>query len=658
VWVYDAVLQQWFQMNPTVSLRYGAEADGDGHTVYLVAGREYTGTFFMSTRNEHLVTCPTCTPPSNAGFTTNPITPQANEPITFTGVATGSGPLTYDWNFGDGATGSGNPIVHTYSTAGAYTVSMTVTGPCGSPVVYTGAVQLGQQAITFVYHDLEDVVQPGENVALAGSFNGWNSNANLMTPDAGYTTFTATLGLFPGTYDYKYIVKSGGDQWDWLNTDNRVITVTTSATVNDYRNVKVGYAVLVGPASTTIELGTSTGPITGELYINNVTNPAGRGRGVAAQVGYGTSSDPSVWAWADSAYVTNNGNNDVFAGALTPTAAGVYSYAVRYDGNWGIGNPNAAWTYGDLDGVYPGNGFNINNVGVLNVTCTPPGNPAFDYTPAAPLVNQTITFTGTASGTGPLTYQWDFGDGATASNNPAAHAYALGNIQTVTMTVAGQCGSPVSHTRNVTVTGTPDIGVGPTTFNVTLSQGQSATRTLTITNSGNGLLTYSFTTTTAAPWLVLPASGTVPAGSAPASLTLTFDTTGLTPNTYFTTLQVQSNDSDQPTVNVSVILNVICDPVTGPDFTFTPANPGLGSVVTFSATVASGSSPITYGWNFDDGSSAGSGQIITHTFPITPLLRTYNVVLTASNACSSNVQASKPVTVWPRMLYLPLIRKN
>jgi uncharacterized repeat protein (TIGR01451 family) len=658
-WTYDAQTNAWTALPDRATLRYGAEADTDGTNYYLVAGRESVNSvFIMSARNEVLAVCPTCTPPSGARFTTNPITPQANEPITFTGSATGSGPLTYAWNFGDGATGSGNPIVHTYSTPAAYTVMMTVTGPCGSPVVYTGTVQLGQQAITFVYYDLEDVVQPGESVALAGSFNGWNSNANLMMPDAGYTTFTATLGVFPGTYDYKYIVKSGGDQWDWLNTDNRAITVTTSATVNDYRNVKVGYAVLVGPSSTTIELGQPTGPITGELYINNVTNPAGMGRGIAAQVGYGTSSDPSVWAWTNSAYVTNNGNNDVFAGPLTPMATGVYSYAVRYDGNWGAGNPHASWVYGDLDGVFPGNGFNINNVGVLNVTCTPPSNPAFDYTPAAPLVNQTVTFTGTASGTAPLTYTWDFGDGGTGSGNPATHSYVLGNVQTVTMTVAGQCGAPVGYTRNVTVTGTPDILVAPTSFNVTLSQGQTATRTLTITNVGNGLLTYSFTTTTAAPWLILPASGNVPAGSAPASLTLTFDTTSLTPNTYFTTLQVQSNDPDQPTINVTIILNVVCDPPTGVDFTYTPAQPVVGSIVTFSATVAAGSTPITYGWNFGDGSSAGSGQVVTHTFPMTALLKSYTVAVTAANACSSGVQVSKSVTIWPRMLYLPLIRKN
>jgi hypothetical protein len=35
-------------------------------------------------------------------------------------------PLTYSWNFGDGATGSGSPFSHTFQTSGAFTVQVTV----------------------------------------------------------------------------------------------------------------------------------------------------------------------------------------------------------------------------------------------------------------------------------------------------------------------------------------------------------------------------------------------------------------------------------------------------------------------------------------------------------------------------------------------------
>jgi hypothetical protein len=35
-------------------------------------------------------------------------------------------PLTYSWNFGDGATGSGSPFSHTFQTSGSFNVQVTV----------------------------------------------------------------------------------------------------------------------------------------------------------------------------------------------------------------------------------------------------------------------------------------------------------------------------------------------------------------------------------------------------------------------------------------------------------------------------------------------------------------------------------------------------
>ncbi len=45
--------------------------------------------------------------------------------------------VTYDWDFGDGNTGSGVSVQHTYSNAGTYTIILTVTDDCGSTDVHT-----------------------------------------------------------------------------------------------------------------------------------------------------------------------------------------------------------------------------------------------------------------------------------------------------------------------------------------------------------------------------------------------------------------------------------------------------------------------------------------------------------------------------------------
>ena len=205
--------------------------------------------------------------------------------------------------------------------------------------------------VTFVYHDLEDVVAVGEDVALRGDFNGWNDT--LMTPNGDYSVFTATVFMFDGSYGYKYYMPDLPDwqNYDMLNTANRSVTVTTTMTVNDYRKVNVGWAHLGDPITPTILLGDNSGNLVGEVYIQNVTNPAGEGRGIKAQLGYGADPNPATWTWVDMTYTGDNFNNDLFAAVITPTAVGTYTFGVRFDGNWGVGNPDAGWTYGDRTGV-------------------------------------------------------------------------------------------------------------------------------------------------------------------------------------------------------------------------------------------------------------------------------------------------------------------
>jgi PKD repeat protein len=58
-----------------------------------------------------------------------------NVPIQFDGSGSSDpsgAPLTFEWDFGDGATAAGMMPVHTYTTLGIYTVTLTVTGECGT----------------------------------------------------------------------------------------------------------------------------------------------------------------------------------------------------------------------------------------------------------------------------------------------------------------------------------------------------------------------------------------------------------------------------------------------------------------------------------------------------------------------------------------------
>ena len=107
---------------------------------------------------------------------------------------------------------------------------------------------------------------------------------------------------------------------------------------------------------------------------------------------------------------------------------------------------------------------------------------------------------------------------------------------------------------------------------------------------------------------------------------------------------------------VTATFSLDCIPITRTNFTFAPGAPKVGQPVAFNGTVTAGTTPITYTWMFGD-SSGASGAVITHTFPITTMMRTYTVTLTTANACSLATPVLKSITVWPYLTYLPVITR-
>lgn len=91
------------------------------------------------------------TPPSgaSAGFSMAPETVAEMAPVTFngslctadTGTNCSKGVVTsWSWNFGDGGTASGAVTTHTFTTAGSYLVTLTVTDAQGRPASTTRSV--------------------------------------------------------------------------------------------------------------------------------------------------------------------------------------------------------------------------------------------------------------------------------------------------------------------------------------------------------------------------------------------------------------------------------------------------------------------------------------------------------------------------------------
>ncbi len=98
-------------------------------------------------------------------------------------------------------------------------------------------------------------------------------------------------------------------------------------------------------------------------------------------------------------------------------------------------------------------------------------------------------------------------------------------------------------------------------------------------------------------------------------------------------------------VTASHMVTVIVQPPpcvapTGPGFTWTPTSPEEGETVNFAGSVAGGTPPLTWSWNYGDGGT-GNGQNVTHAYATAG---NYQANLTISNACGQ-AEVSHTITV-------------
>lgn len=110
----------------------------------------------------------------------------------------------------------------------------------------------------------------------------------------------------------------------------------------------------------------------------------------------------------------------------------------------------------------------------------------------------------------------------------------------------------------------PAISVEPTELADSLLVGETSRHFVDISNVGGSLaapLDYTITISGLATWLTFdPSSGTVNANQTDV-ITVDLDATGLTAGDYFATLEVASNDTANPTINVNISLNVTDAPI-------------------------------------------------------------------------------------------------
>ncbi|MGC8723417.1 MAG: PKD domain-containing protein [Acidobacteriota bacterium] len=166
-------------------------------------------------------------PTLTATASATPTSGQAPLAVSFTGSASGgTAPYTYAWSFGDSITGSGAATTHTYSSAGVYPVTLTVTDSASLAVTDS--------------HLVITVAAPAA-LTVNATVTPLSGNAPLAVTFAG----TASGGVPPYAYAWTFGDSTSGAGASISHTYTASGTFTVRATVTDSASVTASAATTV-----------------------------------------------------------------------------------------------------------------------------------------------------------------------------------------------------------------------------------------------------------------------------------------------------------------------------------------------------------------------------------------------------------------------------
>ena len=239
------------------------------------------------------------------------------------------------------------------------------------------------------------------------------------------------------------------------------------------------------------------------------------------------------------------------------------------------------------------------NAATLTVNASPVA-PNITTQPASTVVTvgQSATFSVAASGSAPLSYQWQQSgsaiSGAITASYTTPPTSMLDNGSTYSVVVSNPVGSIPSSAATLTVQAPPSITMQPA--NQTVNVGQVAT--FSVVGSGTAPLTYQW-----------QKNGTAINGATSASYT----TPATTANDNGATFGVMVTNPAGNMLSNTAILTVQVPP----SITTQPANQtvNVGQMATFSA-IASGTAPLTYQWQ-KNGTAINGATSASYTTPAT-----------------------------------------
>jgi PKD repeat protein len=127
----------------------------------------------------------------NASFSTDTHGGQAPLPVSFDASASIGDISIYHWNFGDGTTGTGNTIIHTYSTPGTYTAVLTASNTSGKSSSASATITVTQPPQATPPTAVISSSTAAGQAPLLVDFNGSGSSA---TGGATITSYSWSFG--------------------------------------------------------------------------------------------------------------------------------------------------------------------------------------------------------------------------------------------------------------------------------------------------------------------------------------------------------------------------------------------------------------------------------------------------------------------------------
>jgi len=317
--------------------------------------------------------------------------------VNFTDQSTGS-VTVWSWDFGDSGTSTSQNPSHQYTSAGTYTVNLTVSGAGGTDI------ETKTNYIT--------VTAP-------------------VPPVAAFTG-SPTSGNFPLTVSFTDQSTGSITSWSWNFGDSATSTLQNPAHIYQAAGAYTVSLTVSGNAGSDDEIKTN--------YITVTTPPAP----VADFTGSPTSGAvPLTVNFTDGSTGTVTAWSWTFGDGGTSTARNP-SHIYQNAGTYNV----------SLTATGPGGTDIETKTGYITVSLNPP-TAAFSGTPLTGNAPLTVNFTDSSTG-GVTAWSWAFGDSGTSTLQNPSHQYTPAGTYTVSLTVTSPGGSDIeTKTNYITVNQAP-----------------------------------------------------------------------------------------------------------------------------------------------------------------------------------------------------------